>query len=461
MGPLLPALLAAVLAAVPAAAAPCPEAWAAEEHGAKWELGEEKWAELCETHKSAEKALAQAKRAFVEACLDRALPSIQAGYYHEGDARALCGEGVPGRQKMHIVQDIPRPAHPRIAKDRNAVEQGAAVGAAVGKAVGGRLASGDIAGLYGERGGGPGAVPAVAGPGGGPAQASPVAAAVPGPAGFKERPVPPVLTPELGRAANIKIIASRVVAEGVSPKAAKQARFAIAEMLREADPAVVQNLVDRKVYAYIIPKDKKLTDLEPFKDLKGKKTFDGRPWEGVRGVGNTVLPDGKGAAMAVSEESLLVDHKPGKGYPLNYVLVHEFGHMVQIHGLPTRPAPPAAPVQPGFLGRALGVWQAVTAAPERALEIGRLAFSSAPKPASFAETFDQYRRSGGRAGKSTLGAYADANEKEFFAELSAAYFDVGYENGKYNDLKKLLAERPELADMMYRVYGPARGLRGK
>lgn len=427
----------------------------------------ETWAALCRIHKSSEKALAEVKRAFVEACLDRALASIQAGYYHEADARGLCEEGVPGRAKMHIVENIPRPAGD--PKKPGAAEQGAAVGAALGKEVGGRLAKGDIAGLYGERGGGPGAVPVVAGA----PRAAPLVvvggALTPSSPGFKERPVPLALTPELGRALNIKVIESRVMAEGVSPKAAKQARFAISEMLREADPAVVQNIVDRKVYTYIIPKDKKMTDLEPFKALKGQKTFDGRPWETVRGAGNTVLADGRGSAIAVAEESMLVDKKPGEGYPRNFVLVHEFGHIVQIQGLPTRPAP-AVQEKPGLFARTVQSFQAMKSTPddlaapgvlERALINGRLAFSAVPKPISFAETLDQYRRSSARAGKSTLGNYADANEKEFFAELSAAYFDVGFENGKYNDLKKLMRDRPELAEMMYRVYGPARSLRGK
>ena len=97
----------------------------------------------------------------------------------------------------------------------------------------------------------------------------------------------------------------------------------------------------------------------------------------------------------------------------------------------------------------------------RALALGRTAYDAAPLPSSFRETFQAYRASLKRQGKSTLGAYADANEKEFFAELTAAFFDVGFEGGQYNDLRRLLKERPESAQLMYRIYGPAPSMRGR
>lgn len=472
MGPL--PVLAAALAVLPVSAspvavssAPCPQQWSEGLHQRVWEVAKDSWDKLCEQHKDGPKALAAAKAAFVEKCLEGALPSIQAGYYHAGDAKKLCEEGVPGRDKIYKEKPVPRPDGAR--RVRGQIQAAAQAGADMSKTVGGVLAGGEPGKLYGERGAGGAAFVRAAAAGGVPGAVAGLITDWVNPL-FRPQTKPPLLLdPQAQRRLDVAMVQSRVVAEGVSPEAAKRAQAVLGEMLAEADPAVLRNLAERKVHTYIIPKDKKMTDLEPFAGLRGKRTFDGRLWDNVRGSGNTALPDGKGYAIAVAEESLLVDKKPGQGYPRNFVLIHEFGHIVQIHGLPTADEEGPGPRR-GLFERLGTGWTAFAAAAkdardlrtaERAVTLGRLAFEAAPKPASFRETFQEYRRTMGREGKSTLGDYADANEKEFFAELTAAYFDVGFESGKYNDLRRLIRSRPELAQMMYRVYGPAPSARGK
>jgi len=446
-----------------AAATPCLDSWRAELHQAVWEVKLGQWTAFCQDA-TPDQALAKAKAVFVERCLDGALAAIQDGSYLHDDALKLCQEGVPGRAKIPRVPDRPRPGPSRIQVDNLVFSQGMVDD--IQKKIGLHLDARQLNLLYGERGGADDGVVADVQP---VAPSRPaLLPAKPKASGLDSHAPPAGTVTSAKRALNIKTLQDGVVGSGVSETAVRQARLVISAMLAEADPDVVQNLVDHKVQVFIIPKDKKLVDLEPFKYLKDTNTFDGRVWDGVRGLGDTRLPGGTGYAIAVSEESLLVDHRPSEGYPKNFIMVHEFGHMVHIHGIPTRPAPP--PAAAGLLERVAGAWKAYSLVsddpldPEaraRARALGRLAYNSTAKPASFAETFASYRRSSKREGKSTLGAYADTNEKEFFAELTAAYFDIGFKNGEYNDLKRLLADRPELAEMMSRVYGPARSLRGK
>ncbi len=462
VGPLLPALLV-VLSPLSWAADPCLDAFREEEHQAKWEVTRATWAVLCARDPDPERNLAVVKEKFIEACLERALPSIQAVYYTTERAHALCAEGVTGRDGIYLAKEVPRPSgignasvHLTKASKRAEVYD---------RATRDVLQKEDVASLYGERtlrdlGG---AVLARAGLASARSGARPALTPVQRRPGLDNRPGPPGLSsPDVfaQRARNIVVIQSRVVADGVSDQAAAQARLVVGRMLAAADPAVVQNLVDRRVYSYIIPKDKQLTDLEPFKSLKGTRTFDGRVWDFVRGVGNMSQPDGSNA-FAVAEENLLEEHEPGTGgYPKNFVFVHEFGHMVQIHGLPTRPT--SVPAPPSFrerLGRLVTVY---FGNPDQVRSgDARLLAGGIQAPVSFFESFQLYRASLKRPGKSTLGDYADVNEQEFFAQLTAAYFSVGInERGNGHDLRSLIAQRPDLAEFMYRVYGPAPSLRG-
>ena len=91
------------------------------------------------------------------------------------------------------------------------------------------------------------------------------------------------------------------------------------------------DLKDKTVELHIIPHNKKLTDLSEFASLKGTKTFDGRSYDDLRGVGATKI--GNTIRYAVAEEQLIsVPGKPS-AYALGFVAAHESGHVVEQFGL--------------------------------------------------------------------------------------------------------------------------------
>ncbi len=447
MGPLLPALLVAL----------SPSAWAAEpcldyyttSLQENWEVSQAQWAALCKESPDPENNFLTVQSWFIEACLKKAMPSIQAGRVSSDDAAKLCAQGVLGRGTIPPAMEVPQPRGEQAANLKD--QAGRIVAYSLG--IEDAIKKGEVASLYGER--------AISGP----AEPAPVPLEPAGAvhsgrarprtaARLDNLPGPPAPDDILvQRALNVKVIQNRVVADEVSKQAADQARFIIGQMLANADPAVVQNLADRKLYTYIIPKNKDLTALAPFAHLKGTKTFDGRVWDKVRGLGSTELAGG-GYALAAAEEELLPNLTPEQGYPENYILVHEFAHAVQIHGLPTRPT-----AYPALISIFARLGKLVDGARGKALE--RLALDSLPASTSYSETFSFYRSRMKKSAKSGLGPYADVNEMEFFAELTAAYFDAGWTNNKHNDLKLLMDQRPELAQLMFRVYGPAPSLRRK
>lgn len=93
-------------------------------------------------------------------------------------------------------------------------------------------------------------------------------------------------------------------------------------------PDIQKKLKAAKVELVIIPEHTPMTDLPEFASLKGRRTFDGREWDEVRGVGGTPTPDGR-TAVGIPEENLA--NLPTDGYPGNYsVATHELAHC--IHG---------------------------------------------------------------------------------------------------------------------------------
>ncbi|MFC7512534.1 hypothetical protein ACFQV4_29255 [Streptomyces thermocarboxydus] len=116
------------------------------------------------------------------------------------------------------------------------------------------------------------------------------------------------------------------VGQPVSARAA--ARTRIARMLR--DPEVTARLLKGGTRVVVVPRTEALTSLDAFRFLNGAVTGDGRPWDGVRGVGTRTA--------AVTEENLLGERTTvGSGmsaYPDGYsTTVHEFAHTVHLHGL--------------------------------------------------------------------------------------------------------------------------------
>ncbi len=104
------------------------------------------------------------------------------------------------------------------------------------------------------------------------------------------------------------------------------------------DKVIARNLLDKNTVIVVIPKNKKMTELPQFASLAGKKTFDGRNWEDVRGSGGMAL-NGK-IYVAVTEENTLGTDGTGDVsgtqwcYASGYsTTTHETAHVIDIHGL--------------------------------------------------------------------------------------------------------------------------------
>jgi hypothetical protein len=109
------------------------------------------------------------------------------------------------------------------------------------------------------------------------------------------------------------------------------------------DRSTALRMIANRVQAVIVPRGKKMTELAEFAPLltsdSGKgpgKTFDGRAWASVRGVGNVSL-NGRMYA-AITEENLLggvpAAAVGGGGYAVGYsTTTHEFAHVLHRNGL--------------------------------------------------------------------------------------------------------------------------------
>ncbi len=109
------------------------------------------------------------------------------------------------------------------------------------------------------------------------------------------------------------------------------------------DRSTALRMIGNRVQAVIVPRGKKMTELTEFAPLltsdSGKgpgKTFDGRWWASVRGVGNVSLNGRMYAAL--TEENLLGGVPDaavgGGGYAVGYsTTTHEFAHVLHRNGL--------------------------------------------------------------------------------------------------------------------------------
>lgn len=94
-------------------------------------------------------------------------------------------------------------------------------------------------------------------------------------------------------------------------------------------PDLQKKLKAAKVELVIIPKDTQMTALPEFASMRGQRTFDGRDWDTVRGVGGTRTDDGRWA-VGIPEENLA--DLPSDSYPGNYsVGTHELAHVIHEH----------------------------------------------------------------------------------------------------------------------------------
>src|SRR5215510_2034391 len=146
-------------------------------------------------------------------------------------------------------------------------------------------------------------------------------------------PAPPPPAPAKAPAVDKMCLGVHIVApEGVDPKAVAEVERYVTLMIGHNQHAQ-DELKKAKVEIVVIPHDKKMTDLDQFKDLKGTNTFDGRLWDNVRGSGGITTKDGS-FALAAPEENLTVvpgvADPYGKGYSVG---MHEFAHTLHLKGL--------------------------------------------------------------------------------------------------------------------------------
>ncbi len=88
-----------------------------------------------------------------------------------------------------------------------------------------------------------------------------------------------------------------------------------------------------KVSIVIIPAHVAMTDVPELTHLKGQKTFDGRDWSTVRGMGGTPTPNGR-FSVAVAEENAVAVANTKTPYPATYsIAMHELAHVLESKGM--------------------------------------------------------------------------------------------------------------------------------
>ncbi|HEX6739153.1 MAG TPA: hypothetical protein VF310_12815 [Vicinamibacteria bacterium] len=213
---------------------------------------------------------------------------------------------------------------------------------------------------------------------------------------------PPPKTPAVDK----ECLGVRIVApEGVDPKAVAAVEKYVAQMIGDNKHAQ-EELKKAKVEIVVIPHDKKMTDLDQFKDLKGTKTFDGRTWDDVRGSGGMALKDGS-FALAAPEENLTeikgVVDPYGKGYSVG---MHEFAHTLHLKGL------------------------------------------TDDQNKSIDKLFDDRTKAGGPWTE----AYGSSNKLEYFAQSTNAFFGMNQGIGQ-NGREWLEKNDPEMCKFLDGLYG--------
>lgn len=151
-----------------------------------------------------------------------------------------------------------------------------------------------------------------------------------------------LLQAQLSAAQFAKISATLMLRVPGSVVESAEARLRATEILeiQLKDKGIARRLLDQGTTVVVIPKNKKMTDLVEFESLAGTQTFDGRPWDSVRGSGGFKVPGKKAIYVAISEENTLGSSAEGDAsgtdwcYNAGYsVTSHEFAHVVDRFGL--------------------------------------------------------------------------------------------------------------------------------
>lgn len=242
------------------------------------------------------------------------------------------------------------------------------------------------------------------------------AASNPEPLATREMVTSAVLTEAVHR----EVFGVRITASaGCHPEALDKAVAIVTAMIGN-NLYAQQKLADKKLTFVIIPSDVAMTALPEFSGLVGQSTFDGRPWEGVRGVGRKETPDGR-VAIAAGEETLIGVASTRASYPAGYsVGQHEFAHVLQLDGMTRQQR-----------GRVTELFEARTAA-------------------------DPGNRNGTWSDQ-----YADENEREYFAQSSNVFFGTNKMGSNHNGREWLQQNDPGMYAFLVELYERSHDRRGR
>jgi len=211
------------------------------------------------------------------------------------------------------------------------------------------------------------------------------------------------------------VLGVQIIGRGVSPSALDGCEALVRLELGQRED--MQRRMQRAhVALVIVPRDRRMTDVAEFADLKGTPTIDGRPFDDVRGSGG--MSAGGLWAIAVPEENLveagtsgplMADGTAPNPYADGYsVGLHELAHTVEAKGL-----------TPDEKRRVIALYEA------RKL-----------------------------AGGPWTEAYGASNEREYFAQSTNCYFGQNAGVGQ-NGAAWLQANDPAMYALLGTIYGPA------
>jgi hypothetical protein len=238
-----------------------------------------------------------------------------------------------------------------------------------------------------------------------------------------------------------------------APAARKEALRLISAELGDKD--VAMRMIKKPVLVVVVPRDKQMTELTEFASLKTSdsgggpgKTFDGREWAHVRGVGNVVV--GSKVYAAVTEENILGGDPDPKvfeekkdasgavvtpagaaqgGYTVGYsTTTHEFAHVLHRNGLSDADKQVIADAYAKRRTETSGSSFKLT----RQWVDGPRVNPSAPKNWKDAGWTDakylKYLKGLTDAQRKPYECYAAQNDAEYFAQLSNAYLGTNMGN---------------------------------
>jgi hypothetical protein len=139
-----------------------------------------------------------------------------------------------------------------------------------------------------------------------------------------ERTVPVAVRAPTRQMDGLQVVTNSVRAEAVDEATRLLSRLT-------SRPDVRERFRAGKVQLVVVPDGVPVTELKPFRALRNRATFDGRPWREVRGVGGHYVGNGR-IAVGVPEEDLFTQ-RAGLRTTGFSVTVHEIAHVVHRLGL--------------------------------------------------------------------------------------------------------------------------------